>query len=298
MFLRAPEEVVGKDGRVSAMRLQVMELGEADERGRRRPVPLKDVFEEIGLDSVIVAIGQKNDHEGFADLEQTRWCTIAADARNFSTGLAGVFACGDTVNDGAGIAIGAIAQANEAAKAVDAYLVGGEYLPVEEIVSEREMGDVDFAGRERIERVKMPHLPAEERRNNFREVNLGLSADAAMAEAKRCLECGCHDYAECRLIRYAKKLRTDCKRLRGEFHPGHEERKLVHIERNGRKCITCNLCVRVCEQKARKGLLGLVGRGFSTVIKPEFNDSGAPLFCRDCRLCVDACPTGALRFLV
>ena len=296
-FLCAPNEILGADGRVSGMRLQVMELGEPDERGRRRPVPVEGKFEEIALDSVIAAIGQKNDPDGFADLPQTKWGTISADALNFATAIPGVFACGDTVNDGAGIAIGAIGQANEAAFAVDAYLNGGEYRPVKPVLSEREVTDKDFADRERIERVKMPHRSPEERRNDFKEVNLGLSPEAAMAEARRCLECGCHDYSDCRLIRYANQLRSDVKRLKGEFHPGFVETKLVCIERNQRKCIGCNLCVRVCEEKAKKGILGLVDRGFKTVIKPEFDNPETIAVCKDCRMCVEMCPTGALRFV-
>ena len=296
-FLCAPDEILGADGRVSGMRLQVMELGEPDERGRRRPVPVEGKFEEIALDSVIAAIGQKNDPDGFADLPQTKWGTISADALNFATAIPGVFACGDTVNDGAGIAIGAIGQANEAAFAVDAYLNGGEYRPVKPVLSEREVTDKDFADRERIERVKMPHRSPEERRNDFKEVNLGLSPVAAMAEARRCLECGCHDYSDCRLIRYANQLRSDVKRLKGEFHPGFVETKLVCIERNQRKCIGCNLCVRVCEEKAKKGILGLVDRGFKTVIKPEFDNPETIAVCKDCRMCVEMCPTGALRFV-
>ena len=296
-FLCAPDEILGADGRVSGMRLQVMELGEPDERGRRRPVPVEGKFEDIALDSVIAAIGQKNDPDGFADLPQTKWGTISADALNFATAIPGVFACGDTVNDGAGIAIGAIGQANETAFAVDAYLNGGEYRPEKPVLSEREVTDRDFAGRERIERVKMPHRSPEERRNDFKEVNLGLSPEAAMAEAKRCLECGCHDYSDCRLIRYANQLRSDVKRLKGEFHPGFVETKLVCIERNQRKCIGCNLCVRACEEKAKKGILGLVDRGFKTVIKPEFDNSDAIAGCSGCRMCVEMCPTGALRFV-
>ena len=296
-FLCAPEEILGADGRVSGMRLQVMELGEPDERGRRRPVPVEGKFEEIALDSVIAAIGQKNDPDGFADLPQTKWGTISVDALNFATTIPGVFACGDTVNDGAGIAIGAIGQANEAALAVDAYLNGGEYRPEKPILSEREITDRDFADRERLERVKMPHRSPEERKRDFKEVNLGLSSEAAMAEAKRCLECGCHDYSDCRLIRYANQLRSDVKRLKGEFHPGFVETKLVCIERNQRKCIGCNLCVRVCEEKAKKGILGLVDRGFKTVIKPEFDNPETVAGCKDCRKCVEMCPTGALRFI-
>ena len=296
-FLYAPDEILGRDGKVCGMRLQVMELGEPDERGRRKPVPVAGRFEEIALDSVIAAIGQRNDPEGFESLPQTQKGTIAADEGNFSTAIKGVFACGDTVNKGAGIAIGAIAQANEAALAVDAYLRGGEYHPVQPILSERDVSEKDFADRERVARVEMPQRPAEERVKDFREVNLGLSPEAAMAEAKRCLECGCHDYHDCRLIRVANLLGTDTKRLRGAFHPGYVERDLVCIERNQRKCITCNQCVRVCEQIAKKGILGLVGRGFTTVIKPEFNDAATIACCAECHLCVDNCPTGALKLL-
>ena len=295
-FLYAPDEILGKDGKVCGMRLQVMELGEPDERGRRKPVPVPGKFEEIALDSVIAAIGQRNDPEGFEALPQTQKGTIAADEATFVTTLPGVFACGDTVNKGAGIAIAAIAQANGAALAVDAYLRGAEYRPVKPIVSEREVTEKDFADRERIARVKMPQRPPEERRNDFKEVNLGLSPETAMAEAKRCLECGCHDYFDCKLIRYANMLRTDTKRLKGAYHPGFVEKDLVTIERNQRKCIACGQCVRVCEDIAKKGLLGLVGRGFTTVIKPEFCDKAATAGCGDCHLCVDNCPTGALRF--
>jgi len=296
-FLYAPDEILGKDGKVCGMRLQVMELGEPDERGRRKPVPVPGKFEEIELDSVIAAIGQRNDPEGFADLPQTQKGTIAADEGNFSTTLPGVFACGDTVNKGAGIAIGAIAQANEAALAVNAYLNGGEYKPVKPVLSERDLTEKDFEDRPRIARAKMPQRPPEERRNDFKEVNLGLSVEAAQAEAKRCLECGCHDFADCKLIRYANLVNADTQRLRGAFHPGFVEQKLVTIERNQRKCILCNLCVRVCAEKARKGLLGLVDRGFKTVIKPEFKDPSATDVCRECRLCAENCPTGALKII-
>jgi formate dehydrogenase major subunit len=145
--------------------------------------------------------------------------------------------------------------------------------------------------------VKIPHRPAEERKRDFKEVNLGLSEAEAVAEAKRCLECGCHDFSDCKLIRYANLLKTDTRRLRGAFHPGFTEEKLVSIERNQRKCIGCNLCVRVCDEKAGKGILGLVGRGFTTVIKPEFNCAEAVAGCKDCLLCAQSCPTGALRIL-
>lgn len=296
-FLRAPEEILVRDGRVSGMRLQVMELGECDAGGRRRPVPVPGEFEVIELDSVISAIGQKNDHEGFECLPKTDRGTIFADGSCFSTGIDGVFACGDAVNKGAGIAIEAIAQANEAANAVDAYLRGDRYVPSAPVLSERDVTEKDFADKPRAARSKMPVRKAEERRNDFREVNLGLDEESAVAEARRCLECGCHDFADCALIRTANLVKADARRLRGEFHPGFVERKLVTIERNQRKCILCALCVRTCQDMAGHGLLGLVGRGFTTVIKPEFRDNAAVAVCKDCRLCVENCPTGALKLV-
>ena len=75
------------------------------------------------------------------------------------------------------------------------------------------------------------------------------------------------------------------------------EKKLAVIERNEGKCILCNLCVRTCEEVAGEGLLGLVGRGFGTVIKPEFRDSEKIAKCVDCCMCAAACPTGALKIL-
>ena len=73
------------------------------------------------------------------------------------------------------------------------------------------------------------------------------------------------------------------------------ETRLVVIERDQGKCILCNLCVRVCDEVAKEGLLGLVGRGFGTVIKPEFRDSDRIKVCTDCKKCALACPTGALK---
>lgn len=296
-FLRNPAEILGEGGRVAGVKLQVMELGAPDERGRRRPVPVEGVFETLPLDTVIVAVGQRNDSDGFGALPTTARGTIAADERSFATALDGVFACGDAVNAGAGIAVTAIGEANAAAAAVERYLTGAAAFDDFAVVSTRKPADEEFASVPRVARTASRVRPAAERRADFGEVALPLGEAEARAEAARCLGCGCHDYASCRLIRLAKRMNVDVKRLGGAFHPGEVETRLVSIERDSRKCIGCNLCVRVCEEKAGRGLLGLVGRGFTTVIRPEFRDPAAVAGCATCGKCVEACPTGALRMI-
>jgi formate dehydrogenase major subunit len=143
----------------------------------------------------------------------------------------------------------------------------------------------------------MPQRSPEERKKDFDEVNLGFSVETAINEARRCLECGCHDYHDCKLIRYANQYDVCPERFAGDKHNCPKESELVYIERDQNKCVLCNLCVRVCDEEVGKGLIGLVGRGFTTVIKPELADSSVTEFCKTCQECVRSCPTGALKTL-
>ncbi len=296
-FLTNPAEIIGENGNVKKIKLQIMQLGEPDASGRRSPVPVEGKFEYLDVDTVIAAIGQKVDPKGFDGLELNRKGIISADEATFRTSEEKVFAAGDATNKGAGIAIEAIGEANKAAYVIDGYLNGNliGYKPA--YVSETEVTEKDFADRPKQARVKMPQRSAEERRKDFKEINLGISKEDIIKEAKRCLECGCHDYGDCKLIKYANMYDIHPERLKGEHHPGFVEERLISIERNQNKCILCGQCVRVCAEVAKQGILGLVDRGFKTVIKPEFNDPETIKVCADCHKCADLCPTGALKII-
>lgn len=296
-FLVSPAEIIAKDGRVSAVKLQLMELGEPDESGRRSPVPT-DNFETIEADTVIAALGQRAVPKGFEILKLNKRGFIEADEAAFTTSQEGIFAAGDATNKGAGIAIAAIGEARKASLAIDSFLKGkltGWKMP---FISERTVTEKDFADVEKRQRADMPKLSPEERRTGFREVNKGFSEETAKTEAARCLECGCHAYDDCRLIKCARLYDINPERIAGEKSAFGTEQKLLCIERNQDKCILCGLCVRTCYEKAGKGIIDIQGRGSKSVIRPEFQSEETIEYCRDCLKCAEVCPTGALRVII
>ena len=296
-WLTNPAEIIGENGKVVKIKLQVMELGEPDASGRRSPVPVEGKFEILDVDTVISAIGQRCSLEGFEALELTRKGTIVADEAVCTTNLEGVFAAGDATNRGPSIAVRAIGEANDAAAAIDAYLQGKALIKAEPFYSKRDPKNIDFSGYEKKAREEMSCKDPAYRRGNFDAVINGFTEEQARAEAARCLECGCHDFNDCSLIQFANEQPIDPARLAGNKHECYKEQRLEVIERDQGKCILCNQCVRVCREVAQKGILGLVHRGFQTVIKPEFNNPETIACCATCHKCEEVCPTGALKVL-
>lgn len=127
-FLHAPVEIrLDEQGDVVGMNTEVCELGEPDERGRRRPVGT-GVFEDIDCETVIYALGTNANPiiaQSQADLGLNKWGYIVADAETQATNLPGVFAGGDIVTGGATVIL-AMGAGRRAARAMGAYLASGE----------------------------------------------------------------------------------------------------------------------------------------------------------------------------
>lgn len=293
-FLTNPISFNGENGKVKSITLQVMELGEPDESGRRSPVPVEGKTEEIAVDSVIMAIGQKLVKEDVAELELTDRGNIKADIDTFETNIDGVFAIGDATNRGASIAIEAIGEANRCSVAVDAYLKGEEIDTRVPYISRRDEEMIDYSSKEKCERKRPKVLDAEYRRNNFDEVCLGYTEEEAQAEASRCLECGCREYFKCKLLNVAQRYDINPARFKGEMPQKYTANSNEFIERNSAKCILCGLCVRSCKEVMNISAIGLMGRGFKTEVAPAFNLPLDQTKCTNCGLCVQLCPTGAL----
>ena len=293
-FLTNPISFNGKDGKVKSVTLQLMELGEPDASGRRRPVAIEGKTEELDVDSVIVAIGQKLVNEDVSELKLTDRGNIEADIDTFKTNIEGVFAIGDATNRGASIAIEAIGEANRCALSIDAYLNGEDIETRVPYISRRDEELIDFQSKEKCPARKPQVLPAAERKNNFDEVCLGYTEEDAKAEASRCLECGCKEYYKCKLLSVAQRYDIHPERFKGEMPQKYTADSNEFIERNSAKCILCGLCVRSCKEVMNISAIGLLGRGFKTEVAPAFNLPLDQTKCTNCGLCVELCPTGAL----
>ncbi len=124
-LLTNPTRVLGdRRHRVVGMECIQMELGEPDESGRRRPVPVQGSEFVMDLDTVIVAIGNKPNPlvpRTTPDLQTSKWGTVVVEPTTMQTSIPGVFAGGDIVS-GAATVILAMGQGRLAARAIDAYL--------------------------------------------------------------------------------------------------------------------------------------------------------------------------------
>ncbi|HLZ71692.1 MAG TPA: NADPH-dependent glutamate synthase [Dehalococcoidia bacterium] len=123
-FLTIPLRFYGENGRVTGVECQRMELGEPDESGRRRPVPIPGSEFVLAADSVAIAIGYNADPlipASTPGVRANRWHLVEVDPETGQTSRPEVFAGGDNVN-GADLVVTALADGRRAAAAMHRYL--------------------------------------------------------------------------------------------------------------------------------------------------------------------------------
>ena len=192
-FLCAPVEIIGDGEKVTGLKVELMELGEPDEKGRRKPVGTGK-FETIEVDSVIGAIGQKVELGGIAPEGMTfnKNGTVIADPVTLQTAQPDVFAGGDALT-GPKFAIDAIAAGREAAESLHRYVHPGQSLTLArnrrhfiELNKDDVMIPVDsFDSGSR----QVPGTDAAKARS-FSNSRLSFTEEQVKKEAARCLGCG------------------------------------------------------------------------------------------------------------
>jgi heterodisulfide reductase subunit A-like polyferredoxin len=200
-YLTAPSEIIPKGKGGVGVRCIRMRLGEPDETGRRRPVPIEGSEFSIEVDTVIPAIGQVPDLAFISPemgIELTEGGRLRIDPVTRQTSWEGIFAGGDAVT-GPAYAIEAVAAGKEAAISIHRYLNGRDMREGRE-PSPWQRANVDdlLAKAQKAPREKAALLSPENRRNDFQEVELALTEDEVLREAQRCLNCGlCSECLQC-----------------------------------------------------------------------------------------------------
>jgi NADPH-dependent glutamate synthase beta subunit-like oxidoreductase/NAD-dependent dihydropyrimidine dehydrogenase PreA subunit len=199
-FLAAPTRLVGdENGKLKQIEYIKMELGEPDQSGRRRPVPVEGSETLMDVDVVIAAIGQKPLTDWYTkDVEEqglrlTRWATIEADEETLQSDIPHIFTGGDLWS-GPALLVDAIGTGRRAARSIHRFL-RGEDLSFPEGTFKKpsivpDSKEVPISGVAKQAKVHQPELPVAERIKTFEEVDLTLSPELMKAEANRCMRCG------------------------------------------------------------------------------------------------------------
>ena len=245
VYLVAPTGIQREDRRLRVTCVR-MELGEPDESGRQRPIPIKGSEFDEEFDTLIAAIGQAPQTPSDFRVRLGRGSTIQVDPVTLTTNRAGVFAGGDAVT-GPATVTQALASGRQAAFRIDDYvqhtypLVGKE---TERILSgELLPKTIDMI--RKIERVEPPSLASEARAKDFDTVELVYGWEEAINEARRCLRCGMG--AE---ILFQDKCASclTCLRVCPYHVPYLDEGGTIQIPPD--QCQACGICVAECPARA------------------------------------------------
>ena len=196
LFLTNPLEIIGEDGKVTAVELQRMRLEEPDASGRRRPVPIEGDTFTLPIDTMIISIGQVLEDVN-DEVVKNDWGWIKTDEITRQTNLPDVFAGGDDAL-GPSSVVEVVGEGHVASESIKRYLLGEDLAAGrEKPVQESEPAYYDPASWDKTPRQKNPARDPETR-IDFNEIYMGFTEEQAIAEANRCLDCGvCSECMAC-----------------------------------------------------------------------------------------------------
>lgn len=271
-YLTQPIRVLSRDGmRVSGVQCIRNRLGEPDEDGRRRPIPIEGSEFDLDIDLLIPAVSQSPDISFLPEeigLEISKWDRLSVNPETFETNVQGIFAGGDFVT-GPRDVIRVISDGRKAALSIHSFLSGEGYgkrgahfTAVSEVKIDPDL--------EKIPRQKMDTAPVQERKSVGKEVELGFSKDVALKEALRCLQChiftifdrtkcilcgGCVDICPKSCFRMAKldEIEGDehlSRLVSSLYGASYEEAEKLDLAtvifKDESRCLQCGLCVKRC----------------------------------------------------
>lgn len=194
VFLAAPAKILRNNGTATGMVCQRMELGEPDDSGRRRPVPIEGDTYEMNCSTIIAAISQEPDFIGFENLREGRdWIKVDEFGHTKSEGI---YAGGDALD--LGLVTIAIYQGRRAAETIHREIWGIPYTVKEkkQVIKHDKMLLNYYENKLRNETLKLD--PATRLKDPDAEITSTLTEEKAIAEALRCMSCGyCFDCGQC-----------------------------------------------------------------------------------------------------
>ena len=225
MYLVSPQAVIGKD-KVKKLRMLNYVLGETDSSDRRRPQEVPGTQFDLEIDTVISAVSQKVVIGSDQGIELMDWGTIKVNEQTGETNIDGVYSGGDCTG-GSGNVISAIADGKRAAAGIDINFAGDQAVlryDQPKVMTDKELVLLRSADKPRAWRPKFD--------NNS---DTTLTEEQAIAEASRCLACGCG--AGCEVCKDICKMFAYCMDANGR----------ISIDED--TCVACGMCVWRCPNK-------------------------------------------------
>jgi NADPH-dependent glutamate synthase beta subunit-like oxidoreductase/dihydroorotate dehydrogenase len=194
MYLIFPKKIINKNGKVSGIQLVNHVLGGEDRSNRRKSIEVEGTEFNLQVDTVICALGQKVEEELDPGLVRIIANGIIKNNRgSCKTEIKDVYVAGDAAT-GAKDIISAVASGRRAAIAVDRS-VSGRKATFQPMRSPNQVHKFEVLDRQsgikRVTGIKSQKKQATERIKNFEIYTRTLSEEQAVAEASRCLNCGC-----------------------------------------------------------------------------------------------------------